>query len=286
MQTPGAGRHGVPLARGGRGGGGARARGDVRLPRARPASVPDGRRHVRWDRVRAALPAELARAAYDAVVDVGAASVLGADRGGGASPTRTGSSSRRSTSTPTTPPPAAGPATLPLREPQPRGRRPARATPRPTAPMKVACEQIVTDGRGVRDGGPARPDRRPRRPDRPLHLLAGAPGRHRRPPGGAGRRARRTTRSRSSTSATWRRGSSTCAEQRRTGTFDGTGRATTRAAFVDAVAAAARELGLHDPTTTTFTGRRPGLPGRRTTWSRGRGRARCRCGCRCRSTPG
>ena len=43
------------------------------------------------------------------------------------------------------------------------------------------------------------------------------------------------------------------AEARRTGIFDAISWPTTRAAFVDAVAAAARDLGRHDPTTTTFT---------------------------------
>ncbi|WP_372728496.1 NAD-dependent epimerase/dehydratase family protein [Nocardioides sp.] len=43
------------------------------------------------------------------------------------------------------------------------------------------------------------------------------------------------------------------AERRRTGLLDGVARPMTRAAFVDAVAAAARDLGRHDPATSSFT---------------------------------
>ena len=57
--------------------------------------------------------------------------------------------------------------------------------------MKVACEQAGHRRRGLRDGGPARADRRPRRPDRPVHLLAGAAGRRAGPRGAGPRRARR-----------------------------------------------------------------------------------------------
>ena len=75
------------------------------------------------------------------------------------------------------------------------------------------------------------------------------------------------------------------AEQSRTGTYDATGRPMTRAAFTDAVAAAARELGLLDPTTTTYTvvDQRFLQAHEVAPWS---GPRWSRCGCRCPSTPG
>jgi nucleoside-diphosphate-sugar epimerase len=147
--------------------------------------------------------------------------------------------------------PGGGPGTLPLREPVDEDVDLAQ-DPEAYGPMKVACEQAVTSGAAsatvVRPGlivGPGDPSGRfahwPARladtADHPEVLV----------PGSADDSVQVID---VRDLAAWL---VTCAEERRTGTFDGTGRATTRAAFTDAVAAAARELGLHDPTSATFT---------------------------------
>ncbi len=147
--------------------------------------------------------------------------------------------------------PGGTPETLPLRDPITEDVD-LRDDMEAYGPMKVACEQIVRDGAAsamvVRPGlivGPGDasgrfaywPARLADTAEYPEVLLPGSPD--------------------DSVQvidvrdlAAWIVDS---AEARRTGTFDGTGRAMTRAAFTDAVTAAARDLGVLDPTTTTFT---------------------------------
>jgi len=215
--------------------------------RGSSGSVPDGARHVTADRSEG-LPDELTDD-YDAVVDVGRL------------PSWVRSAVERIPSAhwvfvstinvysdDSTP---GGPGALPLHEPLHEDRD-LREDPEAYGPMKVACEQVVSAGAAsatiIRPGlivGPGDPSGRftywPARladtADHPEVLVPGSPD-----------DSVQVVDARDL--AAW---IVTCAEERRTGTFDGTGLATTRAAFVDAVAAAARELGLHDPTTTTFT---------------------------------
>jgi nucleoside-diphosphate-sugar epimerase len=215
--------------------------------RGSSGSVPDGTRHVVADRSEG-LPDELTDD-YDAVVDVGRL------------PSWVRSAVERTPSAhwvfvstinvysdDSTP---GGPGALPLHEPLHEDRD-LREDPEAYGPMKVACEQVVSAGAAsatiIRPGlivGPGDPSGRftywPARladtADHPEVLVPGSPD-----------DSVQVVDARDL--AAW---IVTCAEERRTGTFDGTGLATTRAAFVDAVAAAARELGLHDPTTTTFT---------------------------------
>ncbi len=216
--------------------------------RGSSGSVPEGARHVATDRAEG-LPADLADG-FDAVVDVGR------------HPSWVRTAVERFPSAhwvfvstinvyADDATPGGGPGTLPLREPV-HDDVDLREDPEAYGPMKVACEQIVTDGAAsatlVRPGlivGPGDPSGRfaywPARladtADHPEVLV----------PGSADDSVQVID---VRDLAAW---IVTCAETRRVGTFDGTGLATTRAAFTDAVAAAARELGLHDPTATTFT---------------------------------
>jgi len=217
--------------------------------RGSSGSVPDGARHVVADR-SAGLPDEVADD-YDAVVDVGRHPSwvrAAVERTPGAHWVFVSTINVYADDST----PGGGPGTLPLREPLHEDVD-LKQDPEAYGPMKVACEQAVTAGAAsatlVRPGlivGPGDPSGRfaywPARladtAEHPEVLVPGSPD--------------------DSVQvidvrdlAAW---IVTCAEERRAGTFDGTGLATTRAAFVDAVAAAARELGLHDPATTTFTG--------------------------------
>ena len=105
--------------------------------------VPEGAGFVRWDR-SGDVPDELARASYDAVVDV-ARIPSWVRRGVAAWPdahwvfvSTVNVYADDST-------PGGRPATLPLREPQPEDVDLA-TDPEAYGPMKVACEQIVRDG--------------------------------------------------------------------------------------------------------------------------------------------
>ena len=216
--------------------------------RGSSGSVPDGARHVVTDRA-AGLPAELTDT-YDAVVDVARHPSwvrAAVDRFPGAHLVFVSTINVYADDATT----GGGPGALPLREPVHEDVD-LREDPEAYGPMKVACEEIVTAGAAsatvVRPGlivGPGDPSGRfaywPARladtADHPEVLVPGSPD-----------DSVQVVDARDL--AAW---IVTLAEDRRTGTFDGTGLATTRAAFVDAVAAAARELGLHDPTTTTFT---------------------------------
>lgn len=216
--------------------------------RGSSGSLPDGVRHVVTDR-SAGLPAELTDE-YDAVVDVGRhpswvrAAVARFPSAHWVFVSTINVYADDAT-------PGGGPGTLPLREPRHEDAD-LSEDPEAYGPMKVACEQAVTEGAAsatvIRPGlivGPGDPSGRfaywPSRlgdtADHPEVVV----------PGSADDSVQVID---VRDLAAW---TVTCAEERRSGTFDGTGTATTRAAFVDAVAAAARELGLHDPTATTFT---------------------------------
>jgi nucleoside-diphosphate-sugar epimerase len=147
--------------------------------------------------------------------------------------------------------PGGTPETLPLREPI-HDDVDLAEDPEAYGPMKVACEQAAVEGAAsatvIRPGlivGPG--DRSGRFAYWPARLADTAEHPEVLVPGSADDTVQVID---VRDLAAW---IVTCAEDRRTGTFDGTGHPMTRAAFTDAVAAAARELGLHDPTTTTFT---------------------------------
>ena len=150
--------------------------------------VPDGATLLTWDRAEEP-PAELA-GEYDAVVDVSrrpshVRRAVGC-RPGRALGVRVDRQRLRRRRVP------GGPGTLPLHEPITDDVDLA-TDPEAYGPMKVACEQIVRDGRRVGHRRPSGPDRRPRRPDRTVHLLAGPARRRRR---GARPGSTRPTRSR------------------------------------------------------------------------------------------
>ncbi len=216
--------------------------------RGESGTVPDGAGHVATDR-SAGLPDELGDE-YDAVVDVARhpswvrTAVARIPSAHWVFVSTINVYADDST-------PAGGPSTLPLRDPA-HDDVDLKEDPEAYGPMKVACEQVVTEGTAsttvIRPGlivGPGDPSGRftywPARladtADHPEVLV----------PGSADDSVQVID---VRDLAAW---IVDCAEARRTGTFDGTGRATTRAAFTDAVAAAARELGLLDPTATTFT---------------------------------
>lgn len=216
--------------------------------RGSSGSVPDGARHVVTDRA-AGLPEELG-AAYDAVVDVGRhpswvrAAVERFPDAHWVFVSTINVYADDAT-------PGGGPGTLPLRDPVHEDVD-LREDPEAYGPMKVACEQAVLAGAAsatvVRPGlivGPGDPSGRfaywpARLADTDAHPEVLVPG--------SADDSVQVIDVRDL--AAWL---VTLAEERRAGTFDGTGRATTRAAFTDAVAAAARGLGRHDPTSTTFT---------------------------------
>jgi nucleoside-diphosphate-sugar epimerase len=217
--------------------------------RGESGSVPDGARHVAWNRDDAA-PAALAEGSFDAVVDVARRP----------SWVRTALSSFPSAhwvfvSTINVyaddSVPGGRPDNVPLREPITEDVD-LRENPEAYGPMKVACEQIVLDGAAssmvIRPGlivGPGDPTGR--FTYWPARLADAAAHPEVLVPGDADDSVQVID---VRDLAAWIVDS---AETRRTGTFDGTGRAMTRAAFTDAVAAAARELDLLDPTGTTFT---------------------------------
>lgn len=217
--------------------------------RGRSGELPAGVRHVAWDR-NDPVPDELAGAEFDAVVDV-ARHPSWLRRAVAALPDAHWVFVSTINVYADEATPAGGPHNLPLHDPVTED---VDLTQDPDAygPMKVACEQVVTAGAAsatvVRPGlivGPHDPTGRftywpARLADTAAHpevLLPGDPD--------------------DSVQvidvrdlAAW---IVTAAESRRTGTFDGTARALTRAAFTDAVAAAARDLGLLDPAATRFT---------------------------------
>ncbi len=217
--------------------------------RGESGPVPTGARHLFWDR-DGEPPVELDGAAYDAVVDV-ARRPSWVDRAVGAVPDAhwvfvSTINVYADDSTPD-----GDPDSLEVRTPRPDDVDLAE-DPDAYGGMKVACEQLVLGGAAsamvVRPGlivGPGDPTGRfgywPARladtAEHPEVLMPGEPD-----------DAVQVIDVRDL--ATWIVES---AEQRRTGTYDGTARAHTRAAFTDAVAAAARDLGLLDPTTTTYT---------------------------------
>lgn len=217
--------------------------------RGESGALPDGVRHVAWDR-RQPVPEQLAGEEYDAVVDVArhpswvrtAVAAFPSAHWVFVSTINVYADDAT---------PAGGPHNLALRDPVTEDVD-LREDPEAYGPMKVACEQVVTDGAAsamvVRPGlivGPHDPTGRftywPARMadarEHPEILL----------PGEANDSVQVID---VRDLAAWIVDS---AESRRTGTFDGTGRATTRAAFTDAVAAAARDLGLLDPAFTAFT---------------------------------
>ena len=219
--------------------------------RGASGDVPAGARHLAWDRTDgAAPPAALDGSAYDAVVDV-ARHPSWVRTAVGAVPDAHWVFVSTINVYADDATPQGRPGVLPLRDPRPDDVD-LGVDPEAYGAMKVACERLVTEGAAsamvVRPGlivGPGDPTGRfsywPARladtAGHPEVLLPGEPD--------------------DSVQvidvrdlAAWIVDS---AEQRRTGTFDGTGRAMTRAALTDAVAAAARDLGLLDPATTTYT---------------------------------
>ena len=240
------------------------------VTRGHSGEVPEGARHVVWDRADD-VPADLAAEDYDAVVDC-RGSRRACARPSPPGRTRTGCSCRRSTCTPTT-------------RRRTRARQPARRAdhedhdlkedPESYGPMKVACEQTCRRAPRV-DGRPAGADRRPRRPDRAVHgywpvrLADGGdgarprrPGRpdagHRRPrPGGVDRPTARERHDRR-------------LRRRRPGQPDRRGARRRRATGVGA-----------DPSHVVPA--RSSSPSRAS--SRGWATGRCRCGCPGRSTTG
>jgi nucleoside-diphosphate-sugar epimerase len=219
--------------------------------RGESGEVPDGARHLRWDRSGGARPpADLDPSAYDAVVDVARqpswvrAAVEAVPDAHWVFVSTINVYADDST-------PEGRPGELPLREPQPEDVD-LDVDPEAYGALKVACEQLVSAGAAsamiVRPGlivGPGDPTGRftywpARLADTAKHPEVLMPGE---PDDSVQVIDVRDL-------AAWIVDS---AEHRRTGTFDGTARPTTRAAFTDAVAAAARELGLLDPTTTTYT---------------------------------
>ena len=161
--------------------------------RGESGAVPDGARHVVWDRDQPA-PAELTDEAYDAVVDVAR------------HPSRVRSAvaalpdahwvfvSTISVYADNSVP-GGSPGVTPELEPITEDVD-LRENMEAYGPMKVACEQAVLAGAASAMVDPARPDHRPGRPERPVHLLAAAAARRRRRRRGARPRARPTTRSR------------------------------------------------------------------------------------------
>ena len=107
--------------------------------------VPDGARFVAWDRTED-VPDELARASYDAVVDVARIpswvrkGVAGWPDAHWVFVSTVNVYADDST-------PGGRPGTLPLREPQPEDVD-LSEDPEAYGPMKVACEQVVRDGAG------------------------------------------------------------------------------------------------------------------------------------------
>jgi nucleoside-diphosphate-sugar epimerase len=217
--------------------------------RGSSGSVPDGARHVAWDRDEP-TPAALAEGSFDAVVDVARRP----------SWVRTALASFPSAhwvfvSTINVyaddSVPGGRPDNAPLRDPITEDVD-LREHPEAYGPMKVACEQIVLEGAAssmvVRPGlivGPGDPTGRftywpARLADTAAHPEVLVPG--------DANDSVQVIDVRDL--AAWIVDG---AEARTTGTFDGTGRAMTRAAFTDAIAAGARELDLLDPTETTFT---------------------------------
>jgi 2'-hydroxyisoflavone reductase len=217
--------------------------------RGESGALPDGVRHVAWDR-RQPVPERLAGEEFDAVVDVArhpswvrtAVAAFPAAHWVFVSTINVYADDST---------PEGGPHNLPLHDPITEDVD-LREDPEAYGPMKVACEQIVTDGAAsamvVRPGlivGPDDPTGRftywPARMadarEHPEILMPGAPN-----------DSVQVVDARDL--AAW---IVDAAESRTTGTFDGTGRAMTRAAFTDAVAAAARDLDLLDPGATTFT---------------------------------
>ena len=155
--------------------------------RGASGDVPAGARHLAWDRADgAAPPAALDGSAYDAVVDVARhpswvrTAVAAVPDAHWVFVSTINVYADDAT-------PQGRPGGLPLRDPQPDDVD-LGVDPEAYGAMKVACEQLVTEGAAsamvVRPGlivGPGDPTR-------PLHLLAGPAGRHRRAPGGAAAR--------------------------------------------------------------------------------------------------
>lgn len=221
--------------------------------RGASGDVPDGARHLQLDRA-AADPAEVGRLLgdepWDAVVDVArhpswVRAAVEATRDAHWVFVSTLNVYRDDST------PGGTPETLPLHEPQEQDVDLGRDMSA-YGPMKVACERLVLDGAAsatvLRPGlivGPGDPTGRftywPARladtADHPEVLV----------PGSADDAVQVID---VRDLAAW---ILTCAEQRRTGVFDALARAQTRAAFTDAVAAAAREAGLLDPTRVRFT---------------------------------
>jgi nucleoside-diphosphate-sugar epimerase len=206
-------------------------------------------RHVPWDRHQP-VPDELAAVEFDAVVDVARhpSWVRAAVAAFPSAHWVFVSTINVYTDDAT---PEGGPHNLPLHEPVTEDVD-LREDPEAYGPMKVGCEQIVLDCAAsamvVRPGlivGPHDPTGRftywpARMADAREHPEILMPG--------SANDSVQVIDVRDL--AAWIVGA---AEARTTGTFDGTARAMTRAAFTDAVAAAARDLDLLDPTQTTFT---------------------------------
>ena len=249
--------------------------------RGTSGSVPERARHVAADR-SAGLPDELDDA-YDAVVDVARhPSWVRAAVGRFPSAHWVFVSTINVYADDATP--GGGPGTLPLREPVHEDVD-LREDPEAYGPMKVACEQAVRDGAGsatvVRPGlivGPGDPSGRfaywpARLADTADHPEVLVPGSADDPVQVIDVRDL----------AAWL---VTLAEQRRTGTFDGTGRRDHPGGVHRRGRGRRPRARPARPDRHHVHRRAAGAPARAGGASRGRARGRCRSGCRCRSTPG
>ena len=241
------------------------------VTRGRSGEVPDGARHVVWDRADD-VPTELAAEDFDAVVDVSRipSHVRKAVAAWPGAHWVFVSTINVYADNETPDPGTDGPLVEAIDED-----RDLREDPEAYGPMKVSCENAVIEGATRSMVVQAWADRRPRRPDRPLRLLAGEAGRwrpgaragrpggpravHRRPRPGRVDRAQR--RGRHDRRLRRHRTGHAC---RRRPRADGRGRRRDAGAGVDG----------------------PGLPQPSRRSSRGWGRRRCRCGCPGRSTTG
>lgn len=217
--------------------------------RGESGSLPDGVRHVAWNRDEPA-PAALAEGPFDAVVDVARRPSWVREAVASFPSAHWVFVSTISVYADDSVP-GGRPDTTPLHEPITENVD-LRENPEAYGPMKVACEQVVLDGAAsatvIRPGlivGPGDPSGR--FAYWPARLADAAAHPEVLVPGDADDSVQVID---VRDLAAWIVDS---AESRATGTFDGTGRAMTRAAFTDAVAAAARDLDLLDPTQTTFT---------------------------------